>query len=375
MKILHVFNSMNCGGAENMVMNILRCIDRKEFQFDFLVHQDTPAFFDEEIKALGGKIYYIPRWNVLNTRKYIKALYNFFREHYDYSIVHGHMGSSAHLYLKIAKKFGIYTVAHSHNPYPKKFSFKKIFARFTAFKTRRIADYFLACSKAAGLDRFGEKIVNSNRFKVLTNSINTSKYVYSETIRQEIRNKYQLEDKFVVGHIGRFNQEKNHIFLLKVFNEILKQNENSILMLIGSGNLQNKIKEKAKDLKILDKIIFTGVLPNANLYLQAMDCFVFPSFYEGLGMVVVESECLGLPCFVTDTLPCDLDINDNIYRLSLDKSPKIWADCILKNASHKTDNETALNNIRNAGYDVNETIRKTEEIYRFFDKLNKEKSK
>ncbi len=368
MRILHVFNAMNCGGAENMIMNIYRCIDRNEFQFDFLVHSDTPAFFDEEIKELGGKIYCLPRWNVLNTPKYIKALYQFFKEHSDYSVVHGHMGSSAHLYLKVAKKFGIYTVAHSHNTYPKSFSLRKTLFKLFTLKTRKNADFFLACTKNAGNERFGKKIVNSDRFQLVTNAIDTSKFVFSEETRTEIRKKYHIENKFVMGHVGRFNLQKNHMFLLNVFYEMQKVNPDCVLMLVGDGNLRSQIEEKAKALNILDKIIFTGIVPNPNDYLQAMDCFVFPSFNEGLGMVVIEAECVGLPCFITDSLPPDLDINDNVYRLSLNKSAKAWADLIINNCTNKLDSQFALENIKKSGYDINDNIKKAEEIYLNFEK-------
>ncbi len=375
MKILHVFNAMNCGGAENMIMNIYRCIDRKNFQFDFLVHSDTPAFFDEEIKKLGGNIYYVPRWNGLNTLRYIRSLYKFFKAHHDYSVIHGHMGSSAHIYLGIAKKFGIYTVAHSHNTYSEGFSIKKILFKFFTLQTRRIADDFLACTKDAGTERFGEKIVSSDRFQLIPNAIDTSKFVFSESIRRKIREKYRLEDKLVIGHIGRFNHQKNHLFLLNIFYELQKKDENCVLLLIGDGNLKAGIEEKAKALNISDKIIFTGVLSNANELLQAMDCFVFPSFYEGLGMVVIEAECFGLPCFVTDTLPADLDINENVYRLSLNASYKTWADSIINNYQTRIDSSIALENIKKSGYDVNESIKKTEDIYLKFERKRKEKNK
>jgi len=373
MKILHVFNSMNCGGAEKMIMNILRCIDRNEFQFDFLVHSDTPAFFDAEIKKLGGNIYKLPRWNILNTIKYKKALDDFFKSHSDYSLVHGHMESSAALYLKAAKKYGIKTVVHSHNPYPPKISLKTLLFKLLNLKTRKYADFFLACSMDAGIERFGGKCVKSDIFKVLPNSVDTSKYPYSEEAEKEIKEKYSLDNKFVVGHMGRFDGVKNHLFLLNVFYEIQKQNKDSVLLLLGDGKLQNKIKKTAKKLGIFDKIIFTGVLSNAHEYLQAMDAFVFPSFYEGLGMAVIEAECVGIPCFITDTLPKDLDINDNVYRISLDKSYKEWASLILNNHHNKTDNKTALLNIKNAGYDISETIKKTEEFYKNFDKICKKK--
>ena len=362
-RVLHVLHSLNCGGAENMIMNLYRKIDKNKIQFDFLVHTNEKCYFDNEIKALGGNIYCVPYYNLINQYSYVKSLNEFFKNHREIKIVHGHLGSCSHLYLKVAQKYNCYTVAHCHSSKPDKITAKNILYNFFSIKTRSVADFFFGCSIKAGEYHYGKKIVNSERFKVLNNAIDTEKYVYNEDVYLKIQDKFKIKEKLVIGHIGRFNVVKNHKFLLDVFSEILKINSNSVLMLVGGGELYGKINGYAEDLGIRNKIIFTGVTQNVNQYLQVMDCFVFPSLYEGLGIVVIEAQCLGIPCFIHDTLPEELYINKNIFGLSLKKSPKEWAQFIFKNRNNKISDKIAKKNILNAGYDINDTVTQLEEFY------------
>ena len=226
MRILHVFNILNCGGAENMIMNIYRNIDKDKIQFDFLVHSDQPGFFDEEIKKMGGRIFYVPRWNILNFFEYKKKLNVFFKQYgNDFSWVHGHMGSSSCIYLSVAKKYGIKAIAHSHSANFSRRSLKNIVFLSLNRITRMVADKFLGCSFDAGLCRYGKKICNSDKFTILKNAIELEKYVPDESKKEQILDEFNLKNSFVVGHIGRFTPAKNHTFIIKVFKEILKLKE------------------------------------------------------------------------------------------------------------------------------------------------------
>ncbi len=224
-RVLQVLHGMDCGGAENMIMNLYRNIDRSKVQFDFLVHTRKKCFFDDEIKSLGGRIFHVPYYNVINHFTYKKLLEIFFKKHPEIRIVHGHLGSCAHIYLSVAKKYGCFAIAHSHATQATDISIKKYLYRIFNMYTRRIADYYFACSKSAGVDRFGERVVSSNRFSVLNNSIDTQKYIFSIKKRGTIRKLLGISDDcFVVGHIGRFNYPKNHSFLIDIFNVVLKKN-------------------------------------------------------------------------------------------------------------------------------------------------------
>ena len=362
-RVLHVLHSLNCGGTENMIMNLYRNIDKNKIQFDFLVHTKEKCFFDDEVKELGGNIYRVPYYNLLNEYSYVKSLNEFFKNHREIKIVHGHLGSCAHIYLKIAKKYGCYVIAHAHISKPDKITAKNLLYKLFSIKTRGVADFFFACSIQAGKYHYGKKIINSERFKMLNNAIDINKYGVNAEQCEKIKQRYDITDKYVMGHIGRFNSVKNHKFLLDVFGETLKIQPNSVLMLVGGGELFEDIKTYAGTLGIGDKVIFTGVTQDVNQYLQVMDCFVFPSLYEGLGIVAIEAECLGIPCFINNTLPSELYINENVFGLSLNKSAKEWAEFIVRNSNKKIPEQIAKEKISNAGYDINATAKQLEEFY------------
>ena len=373
-RVLHVFMRMQCGGAENMIMNIYRNIDREKVQFDFLVHDPGKSFFDDEIKALGGRIFYVPRFRFINFFQYRKALLKFFSEHQrEFVAVHGHLGSSACIYLYAAKKYGIYAIAHSHNTYMSGLHPKQMMHHSLNRLTRLIADEFFACSYEAGMNRFGKKVVKGNNFRVIKNAIETERYTENEGRKQEITYELGVSDKLVVGHIGRFSKQKNHKFLIQVFKEILNIRPESILMLVGDGELRGEIENTIKKLGIADNVIMTGVRSDVNELLLIMDCFVFPSLYEGLGIVAIEAEYMGIPCFISDKCSKELFINNNVYSISLKKSPKEWAEIIVKNVDNRINAEVAKNNVKNAGYDIKETAKMLESLYIYYSKQEEKK--
>lgn len=353
---------MNCGGTENMIMNLYRNIDREKIQFDFLVNSKESCFFDEEIKKLGGKIYYIPRWRATNTFNYINALNSFFDAHPEYKIIHGHIASSSAIYLKIARKRGIYTISHSHNikgagRTPKDFIFKLV-----TLSQRYLSNYLFACSEKAGTVRFGKSVIHKDNFKVLKNAIDLARYSRDDQKKEETKNLYNISGKFVVGHIGRFVEAKNHAFILDVFSKIVLRRPDSVLLLLGEGPLENEIKTKAKSLEISDKIIYAGVVSDVNNLINVMDCFIFPSLHEGLGISAIEAQSHGIPCFINNTLPNDLLINPNVYPLSLTLSPDDWAEFVIEN-NKIIPADVSIKNIKNAGYDIKETADFLENFY------------
>ena len=361
-RILHIFHRTNCGGAENMIMNLYRKIDRTKIQFDFLIHTDEECFFDKEIRELGGKIYSLPKFSILSLFSYIKSLRDFFKNHKEYSIIHGHIEYSEIIYLYIARKFNLFTIAHSHTLRPKNFSPLNMLYRLYLYPTRFIANHFFACSIRSGEQTYGKRVIKKNNFKVLNNAFNVKRYTFDKTIRDSIRKELGIDDKYVIGHVGRFSEVKNHTFLLKTFKSLLNLNQNSVLLLIGDGELRKKIENEAKNLGIIDNIKFLGLRQDVNQLLMAMDCFVFPSLYEGLGIVIMEAQATGLKCIISDIIPTEVDCTDLIIRKSLSESSEEWARTISK--TDASQNREKYNKILTEyGYNINDTTKWLENFY------------
>lgn len=330
MRVLQVIGSMDCGGAETFIMNLYRQIDKSEVQFDFVVHTSSDMYYQDEIYALGGKIYRAPRFTGINYRAYKAWWRAFFSKHPEYQVVHGHIGSSASIYLGIARKFGRYTIAHSHATHRRGISLERLEFALLTHSTRHIANYFMACSRQAGIDRYGQRVVNSNHFKVIKNGIDSRRYAFNSHIRQEVRAAQQItDDVLVIGHVGRFAPEKNHKKVLSVFKVFHQMYPNSVLWLFGTGPLEEKVKFEANDLGLHDAVYFKGLTSEVNRQMQAMDAFLFPSFYEGLGIALVEAQAAGLGCVVSNTIQDEADIKAQlIEKLDLNASDNTWSQAL-----------------------------------------------
>lgn len=364
-RVLHVIGIMNRGGAENMIMNLYRNIDRERIQFDFVENSFESGAFDVEIRSLGGKIFRCPHFNGKNYFEYKKWWIDFWNKyHYEYKIVHGHIGSTASIYLGEAKKHGIVTIAHSHNTNQKK-SMRQILYSILTYRTRYIADYFFACSNQAGIDRFGKKVadsLNTNYF-VFRNAIDTSRFVFNDAMRQRIRNELQAnEDVYILGHVGRFMEQKNHLFLLDIFKCFHELNPNSVLVLVGDGPLKEIIQNRIETLDLIDSVRILGVRPDVGDIMMGMDMLVFPSKYEGLPVTLVEAQTTGLPCVISDYVPDECILAEDLVTIrKLSDSPKIWADHIMSRLKEKRTDHQQI--IIDKGFDVNATSKWLEEFY------------
>lgn len=363
-RVLHVIGIMNRGGAETMIMNLYRQIDRGKIQFDFVEHTNERAIFDDEIERLGGRIYRCPQFtggNYLAYRKWWKSFFD--NEGAEYAIVHGHIGSTAAIYLKEAKKRGKYTIAHSHSS-GTDHSLGNMVFRMLSYNTRNIADYFLGCSKIAGTDRYGKKIVESSgRFKVLPNAIDVDKYVYSPERRQRIRDELGYDQKqLLIGHVGRMTAEKNHTFILKIFKCISLTRSEARLILVGDGKLREELEKQVKKIGLSDKVSFLGVRSDVNDLMQAMDIFVFPSVYEGLPVTMVEAQAAGLPCVISDKVPMESIITKGLVTIrKLSDPPEEWANHILsKETLPRADRSKE---IKENGFDIKNTANWIEKFY------------
>lgn len=311
-RILQCVSNMDRAGIETMLMNFYRNIDRNKVQFDFLCNKSKSGDYDEEIKKLGGKIYVSPGLNPFKWFKYQKYMKNLFKKHPEYKIIHCQNEAMGFPALYAAKKAKIpVRIAHSHNT-TTRFDLKWPIKIIYKYLLRTVATDFVACSHAAGKYLFGKDV------KVINNAIDIGKFTYNESIRKKIRKNMKLDKKFVIGHVGRFEPQKNHKFLVKMFNEYQKQDKNAVLLLIGTGSLENEIKKMVHKLNLEDKVIFTGNISNVNEMYQVMDIFVLPSFHEGLPVVGIEAQISGLKCILSNRITEEVKITDNIEFLPID---------------------------------------------------------
>lgn len=355
-RILHVVTYMGRGGLETMIMNYYRHVDRSKLQFDFLVHRFERAEYDDEIEAMGGVIYRLPRlvpWSI----SYKNALNGFFADHREYQIVHVHQDCLSSVILKAAEQNKVpVRIAHSHSSSQNK-NLKYLVKLFYRRQIPKYATDLFACSKDAGNWMFC-----GAPFHIVNNAIDTKKYIYSQEIRSSMRTHLGIsEDQLVVGHVGRFNPVKNHKFLLDVFAKLTELDANAVLLLVGDGELRTQAEEKASKLGLADKVIFTGVRSDIPALMQAMDVFVFPSLYEGLGIAVVEAQAAGLPCFISDKVPLDCKKTDLVKQIPLQAPPEQWAEQIL--AAQSSERKDTYSEIVSAHYDIVENARWLENFY------------
>ncbi len=362
MRILQVFGCLDRGGAETMIMEIYRHIDRTRIQFDFVVHTDRKCAFDDEIESLGGRIYRVPHFSGLHIIGYRKSWKKLFKEHPEWRIVHGHMRSTAAVFLSEAKKHGRYTIAHSHNTSSGK-GLQNIVKDSLQKRIKKIADYFMACSEAAGEWLFGKQVTQSCNYSVLKNAIDTSRFSFNEAVRKRVRDDLGINSKIVIGHIGSYlTEQKNQSYLLDIYNEIKKTEPRSVLILVGDGPLRPNIEAKARELRISESVIFTGVRSDVNELIQAMDVFVFPSHFEGLPVTMVEVQASGLPCVISDKVPAETIITDDLVTVkSLDKSPEVWANHILSRVGEPR--YSRVDEVKAHGYDIETTAKWLESFY------------
>lgn len=357
--ILHVIGIMNRGGAESMIMNLYRNIDRTKVQFDFVENEGEEAAFDREIQSLGGRIYRCPRYRGKNHLAYTRWWKDFFETHTgEYAIVHGHIGSTAAIYLSIAKKYGCYTIAHSHSA-----GVGSAMYRLFAYPTRYVADHFFACSTDAGISRYGRRVGHDReRFQVLNNAIDTHRFMCCPQTGCRLRQMLSIsEDALVIGHVGRFVDAKNHLFLIDVFEQIHQRHPNSVLLLVGDGELRPQIETAISRKGLNNAVVMTGVQPNVWDYYQAMDVFVFPSVYEGLPVSMVEAQTSGLPCCVSANVPEETAITNLVEFIPLENGAAHWADRVLHRA--KDPRRNMQQEMEQAGFDVSATSKWLEDFY------------
>lgn len=359
-RILHVVVNMNRGGAETLLMNLYRNIDRSKIQFDFLISK--VGAFDAEIEAMGGFIHRIPYVTEVGHRKYIQSLDHFFATHPNYRIVHSHMDRMSGFVLRSAKKAKTpIRIAHSHNTSSEGGIAAKTYKWVAGKFILSSATHLMACSSIAAEWLFAKKV---NKATILKNGIECNRFEFSPVIRKQVRQELNLvDDCFVVGHVGRFAHQKNHSFLLDIFAQLNREIPNTVLMLVGEGPLRLEMEQKARELNLEDKVKFLGVRSDINRILQAFDVFVFPSLHEGLPVTLIEAQGAGLPCVITDVISHEVDMGIELVDY-LPLSDKFsWTNKIKSFVAANFPRNIPAYSLANMGYDIKNTADWAEDYY------------
>jgi glycosyltransferase involved in cell wall biosynthesis len=353
-RILQVVGIMNTGGIETWLMNVLRNIDRTKIQFDFVVHTNKKGYYDDEIKKLGCKIFQVPRFNIINIYQY-KKRWKALLKNSNYHIIHTHIRSIAPIFLKIAKEYNFTTIAHAHSTSNGTWNHALI-RNFFQRNINKHTDIRLACSKEAG-----NWLFKSEDYRIIKNAINSSLYIFNEKTRNQYRKSFNIEDSIVIGHVGRFIYAKNHDFLIDIFARLYKQNNKFRMVLVGDGKMKYDIEKKVKILGLENKIIFTGIRSDIPQLLQMMDLFLFPSYFEGLPISLIEAQAAGLQCFISDTISKESILTNYVYPISLNAPIDVWINMIMNNLNYKRENTSSY--IKNNGYDIKTIIKELEDLY------------
>lgn len=362
-RVLHITGTMNRGGIETFLMNVYRKLDKNLIQFDFLVHTNEKCDYHDEIISLGGRVFNIPsrRQGIIKNRI---AINEFFDKHQEYKIIHQHVSSLSYITpLKIAKKKNIpVRIIHSHNINEGRNFLHHYIHKLNKIYIDTLATSYFACSELAAKWLFNKKIMKNMTYQIIHNAIDLSNFKYDTRLRETMRHELHLENDLVIGHIGRFVYQKNHVFLLEIFREINLKIPNSKLVLVGDGPLKNEIIQKITEYDLKDKVIMTGVRKDIPEILNSLDVFVLPSRFEGLGIVLIEAQATGLKCYTSDTVvPREVAITNLVNFVGLENDSKKWSEKILADLNYERSN--TVDEIKNAGYDINQLASYLEKWY------------
>jgi glycosyltransferase involved in cell wall biosynthesis len=359
-RVLHVVVNMNRGGAETLLMNLYRNIDRSKIQFDFLTCKE--GVFDTEIIQMGGVVHRIPYITEVGHFHYIKELERFFTANCNYKIVHSHMDKMSGFVMREAKRAGIpIRISHSHNTQSEGSFVARLYKWYSGQFINQNTTNFFACSNSAAQWLFAKNSTNST---IIKNGINIEQFVFSTEIRKEVRREFQLDDEtIVIGHVGRFCHQKNHSYILDVFSQYHQLQEKSFLILVGDGPLRSEIEQKVKLLKLENKVKILGVRSDINRLLQAFDVFLFPSLHEGLPVSLIEAQGAGVSCLISDQISNEVDLGMDLIEYAKLSDLEDWVqklqEIISRNHYRKTNNTY----LYEKGYDIKKTACDIEDFY------------
>lgn len=358
-RVLQMIGSLGLGGSQSMIMNIYCNIDRSKIQFDFVLSHTGPGheYFVEEAKSLGARIFETPTFNGLNSALIRRTWDKFFTEHPEYKVMHIHLTSFASVYIPVAKKHGVKVIVHSHS-ISSGGGLMGAYKDYLQRPLRDQADVLMACSADAAVWLYGRDVFQRDNYVFLPNAVELDKFAPNDALREQYRRELGLEGKYVVGHVGRFFEPKNHPFLIKVFAKLLEKRPDAHLLLVGDGENRTKAAEQISSLGIESAVTMTGNRNDVAGLMQAMDIFAFPSLWEGLPVTLVEAQAAGLPCIISDRISKDTDLTPLIKRLPIDSADE-WAQELSREHEHMLVTEE----VRRSGFDIKGSVQKISEIY------------
>ena len=349
-RLLCIVNELNYGGAETFLMKVYRCIDKAKYQFDFIVTENTNGIYEDEVRKLGGRVFEIP-YRTKNPVKAFLALKDIVRKNrYFYVLKLSDTPIGIFDILSVRIGGAGWVSVRSCNSSSDASLLKQIIYIAIRPVFCSLTDQMIAPSLGAARYTFGKK--NLDQVTIIHNGIDTTQFSYTREQSLQIRKKLGIEKKKVYGHIGRFNKQKNHVFLIEIFKEIIHIEKESVLLLVGYGELRDKIKSYVRTLGVEEKVIFYGTTNDVPSVLSVFDAMLFPSLYEGLPNVVIEAQCVGVPCLISDTITREVKVTPLVHYCSLDFTAKYWADRAMKLISRKKSNRTYKKMMSEAGYDI-----------------------
>lgn len=360
-RVLHILHSMNRGGAEAMLMNYYRHIDRGLVQFDFLLTEKKHCQYEDEILSMGGRVYRVPILVVSNPFPYINGVRNFLKEHNEYKIVHSHTSSKSAIPLWIAKRCGVpIRICHSHNN-KSETGISGVIRDLLKLPLRKVSTHYFSCGDEASIWLYGAKLARSGSVYVMKNAINVNQFAFNEDARIDIRQRYKIsKDTKVLGMVARFSHQKNHLFALDVLKTLTDLHKDVVLMLVGDGELRDVIINRANQLGVINHLVMVGVVTDVYRYLQAIDVVLMPSFSEGLPVSIIEAQDSGMKCIMSTEVPREVDVTGNVDFLPLDQD--IWVKKILT-VDYKKRDQNAVKKIQSAGYDIKNAAIELQEWY------------
>lgn len=344
---------LDFGGAESIILKIYaKCVE-KNIQFHFAVFSNKKSIRDADIYSRGGKIYYLGYISILrHPLRRLWSIYKFVKKRKYSTVLMGTQFPHYSLCLLAARFAGAKILALRSTNADHSSLFFKILNKYDKFLARLSSNVRFAPSELAADYLFGDNSLRKYNVHLLKNGIDTALFSYSEARRCKIRRELCLENRLVIGHVGRLEEQKNHKFLLEIFLEIAKIRDDAVLVMVGKGDLKDSIADYAKKLGIKEKIFFTGIRKDVPDCLMSMDVMVFPSFFEGMPNAVIEAQATGLPCLVSNTITKECKVTDIVEFLSLKQNTKVWAEKALQMAKCQVDRKMYVEKMRLAGYDI-----------------------
>lgn len=349
-RVLQIIGIVCGGGVEAVIMNYYRHIDRTKVQFDFVVDGYEKTILDDEIQALGGRVYHIEPYK-RNIFRYMHQIYRIVRDHH-YDIVHSNMNTLSVFSLFPAWLVGAHQrILHNHSTAVRSEGMRSLMKTILRPFAPIFANRYAACSRLAGDWMYGKKMMASGQVTIINNAIDLDDYAFSPKTRQRYREELDIpEDTLVIGHVGRFMYQKNHAFLIDIFREIARKQSTALLLLIGDGELRPEIAAKVEDYHLTERVRFLGLRKDVKRLYNCMDIFVLPSWYEGLPVVAVEAQANGLPCIFSSQITQESRLTKTAEYLRLDAGADAWAQNILAKGRHR--NTQALRELTEAGFDI-----------------------